>query len=297
LGLLHHWGGQIEEAETNLLAARALLSEIKDINGEMGVLMWLIENMILQKRFPEAHELALYGQQTSLKHQLPDEEFQFQRLIATVQFETGHLPAALEILQECLPESGQHLGVEINGFYRFHLLHYKILKALTRDAEALEALSQASRYNQIELQSYPASERPGWRKAIPVVNEILTLYEQLLEHKITVQLAAQDAPIGRSLQAHEYRQISWTIRTTADDQILDKTKRRQHQLERLCFQAQAQGAAPTVEDLAKALDSSVATIKRDLAALRANGVNLNTRGARGSTSNLQSDEPSTVKLV
>ena len=297
LGLLHHWGGQLEEAEVFLLEARSLMAQIKDLGGEMSALIWLVENIILQKRFAQADQLAQYGQQRCLEHQLPNEESQFQRMLACIQYETGYLQEALERLEQHLPESGQHLGVDVDGFYRFHLLHYKILNALSREPEALKALDEAHRLANLELHSYPVPEYAGWRKAIPVVNEILTLYEQLLEHNVSVQLASNDAPIGRSLQAHEYRQITWTVHTPEDDQILDKTKRRQHQLERLCRQALAQGAAPTVEDLARALDSSVATIKRDLAALRVNGVNLNTRGTRATTTNLRNGTPGDLKLI
>ena len=56
--------------------------------------------------------------------------------------------------------------------------------------------------------------------------------------------------------------------------------RRRHRLQRLLTEAEAQGAAPTVDDLARALGVSRATVKRDLAALRQAGMAVRTRGAR-----------------
>ncbi len=280
LGLLHHWGGQLERANDFLREAREVMSNIKDLTGEMSALVWLIENMILQDRVIEAQVLASEGQQQSKLHQLPNQEMQFTRLIAKIEFLNGSTRASLKYLQDCLPESGQYQGVVIDGFYRFHLLNFEVLTALDEPKNALIALEKAHKHAQIELQSYPESQRVGWRKAIPVVNKILSLFEQHFELKISVRLASKDAPTGRTLQENEFLNVDLVIHKPEDDQFLDKTKRRQHQLERLCIQALEQGALPTVEDLANALNTSVATIKRDLAALRATNVNLSTRGAR-----------------
>jgi tetratricopeptide (TPR) repeat protein/DNA-binding SARP family transcriptional activator len=280
LGLLHHWGGQLEHADHFLRQALDLLAQIKDLVGELNALLWLVENMILDGRFAEAREMACDGLVRSKSHHLPDQEFQFKRLIANIAYLNKEPQVALETLQDCLPESGVYLGIEIDGFYRFHLLHFKILNALNDPTQALVALRQAHRYSELELQNYPASQRVGWRKAVPFINEILSLCEQYFEHKVSVRLASKDAPTGRTLQENEFLNLTWVVRKPEDDQILDKTKRRQHQLERLCIQALEQGALPTVEDLANALNTSVATIKRDLAALRAANVHLSTRGAR-----------------
>ena len=56
--------------------------------------------------------------------------------------------------------------------------------------------------------------------------------------------------------------------------------RRRQRLQRLLAEADAQGGAPTVDDLAGALEASVATIRRDLAALRRSGQPAPTRGTR-----------------
>ncbi|RLC91285.1 MAG: hypothetical protein DRI79_03270 [Chloroflexi bacterium] len=55
---------------------------------------------------------------------------------------------------------------------------------------------------------------------------------------------------------------------------------RRHRLLRLLREAADQAAAPTVPALAAALDVSERTVKRDLAALRAAGHDVHTRGSR-----------------
>ena len=297
LGLLYFWCQDFEESQHYFAQAIQLGTEIKDTHGELFATMWLIEIKILLQLHVEAKYLATLGLQSALENQFPNEQLQYKRLLATIEYQNQNFLAALEIIQECLPETGSYVGVKIYGFYAFHLLHFKILRALQLESEALAALALARKYLEIEFQNYPVSQHAGLRNAIPVIHEIMNLVEQLLEHSLSVQLASKDAPIGRSLQAHEYCSVTWTIHTPEDDQILDKTKRRQHQLERLCSQALSQGGAPTVEDLARALNSSVATIKRDLAVLRASGQNLNTRGARATTSNLQNGISHALKLV
>jgi DeoR/GlpR family transcriptional regulator of sugar metabolism len=51
-------------------------------------------------------------------------------------------------------------------------------------------------------------------------------------------------------------------------------------LQRLAEQAEQQGGAPRVEDLAETLGVSEATVRRDLAALRKAGIDVTTRGSR-----------------
>jgi hypothetical protein len=83
---------------------------------------------------------------------------------------------------------------------------------------------------------------------------------------ITVSLARRDAPLGRTLHAHEYVTVRWTVRAPEDDALADKAERRRQRLRRLLHEAEAQGAAPTDDDLARALGVSRRTILRDMLA-------------------------------
>ena len=105
---------------------------------------------------------------------------------------------------------------------------------------------------------------------------------------VRVRLPRADAPSGRPLRDDEWVEVTWTVTTSEDEAISGKacpersrrTARRQHRLLCLLREAQEQGAAPTVEDLAEALGVSRATVKRDLAGLRKAGRQVRTRGGR-----------------
>jgi predicted ATPase/DNA-binding SARP family transcriptional activator len=113
--------------------------------------------------------------------------------------------------------------------------------------------------------------RPIWNDYQQYIVGETTLREK-------VRLARADAPLGRALQDDECIEISWTIQEPLDAEIEGKAVRRQHRLLRLIDEAQLQGGAPTVADLAQALQVSDRTIKRDLAVLRKAGREIETRG-------------------
>lgn len=94
-----------------------------------------------------------------------------------------------------------------------------------------------------------------------------------------VCLARAEAPMGRALQDEEFITITWTLKSPQDGDVEGKSARRQHRLLRLMEEAKTHGAAPTVDDLASALKVSDRTIKRDLAALRNAGRDVETRGS------------------
>jgi tetratricopeptide (TPR) repeat protein len=97
----------------------------------------------------------------------------------------------------------------------------------------------------------------------------------------TVRLAGADAPTGRPLRDDEHVVVNWTVDAPEDEVVAGKAARRRHRLARLLQEAHDQGGAPTVEDLADALQVSQPTIKRDLSALRQAGYQVYTRGSRG----------------
>ncbi len=74
--------------------------------------------------------------------------------------------------------------------------------------------------------------------------------------------------------------VVWTLSAPEDSAIGSGVDRRRRRLLRLLGEASEQGAAPTVDDLAEALQVSQPTIKRDLAALRQAGHEVHTRGSR-----------------
>lgn len=92
---------------------------------------------------------------------------------------------------------------------------------------------------------------------------------------------AATEPPGKPISACRKVQISVELVTPGDREALGArgmAAMRQGRLARLCRQAQAQGGLLTVEDLAYLTCSSTATVKRDLAACRAAGTAVPTRG-------------------
>jgi DNA-binding SARP family transcriptional activator len=111
------------------------------------------------------------------------------------------------------------------------------------------------------LQSLPAPLEPGQRR---------------------VMLARQGATRGRSLRPDEVVEIVWTVddaqQPNGFDHAGNKIISRQERLRRLCAEAAAQGAEPTISDLAEALGVTTRTIHRDIVTLRSSGEVLVTRG-------------------
>jgi tetratricopeptide (TPR) repeat protein len=100
--------------------------------------------------------------------------------------------------------------------------------------------------------------------------------------QVRVQLARQGTPRGRPLRPNEFVEVIWTIESAeylAARAQGGKVAERHSRIRRLCAEALAQGAEPTVGDLADALGVNGRTVDRDIAALRATGELVVTRGA------------------
>lgn len=96
--------------------------------------------------------------------------------------------------------------------------------------------------------------------------------------RVYVRLSRTDATTSHPLRDDEHVTVAWTVDAPEDAEIPRKTDRRLGL--RLLAEAQAQGAAPRDRDLVVALDVSLSTIRRDMAALRAEGHDLPTRGRK-----------------
>ncbi|MFH1634182.1 MAG: AAA family ATPase [Chloroflexota bacterium] len=151
--------------------------------------------------------------------------------------------------------------------------------------KAEKVLETAHQFLWERLESMPDdASRRQFLENIPENRMIYCAYQIYLAqqngHQIPTHLPKADAPTGRPLREDEWVEIVWTAYAPEDAAIQDKTERRRHCLQRLLYEARSQGAAPTLTDLAAALNVSTATIKRDLAALREAGILVHTRGSR-----------------
>ena len=100
--------------------------------------------------------------------------------------------------------------------------------------------------------------------------------------QMRVVLVKRKARHGQSLSESQTVEVVWTIDAGAEDQevLLNHgvPALRQVRIQRLLDEALEQGAVASQEDLARGLQVSVRTIKRDCAALQARGITVPTRG-------------------
>jgi DNA-binding SARP family transcriptional activator/Tfp pilus assembly protein PilF len=146
----------------------------------------------------------------------------------------------------------------------------RLLAGLGQPNPAAEVLRAA--YGELERQSRTLGDpqlRRSFFQNIPLNREIVRAYDQIARNLrvISVLLARRDVPLGRTLNKDEYIKVQWTLSAPEDDAIAGKSKRRRYRLKRLLNEAEGQGAAPTDDDLAQALQVSRRTILRDMQAL------------------------------
>jgi DNA-binding SARP family transcriptional activator/Tfp pilus assembly protein PilF/DNA-binding transcriptional ArsR family regulator len=130
----------------------------------------------------------------------------------------------------------------------------------------LQGLSDADRRRAIERVPEHAAIAADWSQAQPV--------------RRTFRLPTLAAPTGRPLRHDDFVEVVWTVEHLEDQRVVDAATRRRQRTMRLLDEAHAQGAAPTIEDLAAALEVSRSTVRRDLAVIRRAGKPVRTRGSR-----------------
>jgi DNA-binding IclR family transcriptional regulator len=164
--------------------------------------------------------------------------------------------------------------------FRVYQTCYRVLRA-TGDPHAQEFVSHA--YDLLQQRASKIADRDlqhSFLENIPAHRAIAAAVRDQRTHVVTVRLASADAPTGRPLHEEEYVAVAWTVAAPEDEAVPGGVTRRQARLVRLLQEAVDQGAAPTVGDLAKALEVSKPTMRRDLAALRQAGHQVQTRGSR-----------------
>jgi DNA-binding SARP family transcriptional activator/Tfp pilus assembly protein PilF len=170
---------------------------------------------------------------------------------------------------------------------RIYLTLYHVLDAMD-DPRAGTILVTAYSLLQERAEVIPDEDaRRSFLENVSAHREIVREYQELQtsqqESLVAVSLPRIDAPLGRPLREDEYVEVSWALDAPEDEAVQGKVPRRRQQILRLLRQAHSQGAAPRDEDLAEALGVSLATIRRDMAALRDQGHDLPTRWRKMTT--------------
>lgn len=106
--------------------------------------------------------------------------------------------------------------------------------------------------------------------------------DQVKPGQMRVILVAMAARHGEALGNTRQKEVVWTVDAGVEDYQVNiqygAPAMRRQRLQRLLAEAVEQGAVASQEDLARVLQVSVRTIKRDCAALAAQGIYLPTRG-------------------
>jgi DNA-binding SARP family transcriptional activator/DNA-binding transcriptional ArsR family regulator len=281
LGIL----GEIAQCRGDGETARALLEEGVSIALEAGE-RWIavqaiagLAEALLDQRRPESALERLDTADAICR------ELGFKDLAANLQASRGLAFLALEQPEAALAATAEamaQLGPGVEMAHRIPFAHYQALATLGRVDEARAALEQARQLLTRLLDGLSPEQRAMSMERVPEHRAILAAWQAAQPRRVTTRLARTGAPAGRPLRADERIEVTWTLAAPEDEAIRGKAARRRHRLLRLLREAEEQGAAPTVNDLADALDASRVTIKRDLAALRQAGQSARTRGGRKS---------------
>ena len=290
LGLLSHNSGQ---NETALEYGRRAMEVVRDADRYIEAWALTIQGLALTdlNRFSEA--VDAYEQALSLRQGLdqPNLMTELEAGLARVALAQGQLNQALVRVDKILDYleigvaevsassiSKRNLAATCEPL-RVYLTCYQILNACG-DPRARNVLAVG--YNLLQERVAGIGDERMRRTFLENViahRELVAAFRQAQGRQETVHLPRGDAPTGRPLREDEVLEVTWTISAPEDDAVSSKVDRRRQRLLRLLHQAAEQGAAPTVADLAAALDASERTIKRDLAALRAEGHDVRTRGS------------------
>ena len=198
-------------------------------------------------------------------------------LRAAVLAARGETAAALRLSRRAVDGLGP--GVEHPELV--WLRHGEITTASGDRLGAIEAFRRAYRTLEDRLAGLDPATRRRAVAAVPEYGRIAAEWNRLRPTVVEVTLPRAGAPTGRPLRPDELVAVRWTVETSEDDTETDPVARRRLRLARLLAEAREQGAEPALDHLARALGVSSATVRRDLATLRAAGLDVRTRGRRG----------------
>jgi len=277
-GLLRNTLGLVAEDEGNDEAALALYrsalanaetlqaaTEAAYAQHDLGALLLHIEQPVEAIPLLEASRAAWIAQQNTLL-QVKSEAFLGLALLTV-----GEHKRAAELAEQnwAIFQTGVPIGEQPQGWL---WAFYRLLMGLGDDnGRARDVLSAAYTELQRQARAIGDSERRrSFFERVPLNRAIVAAHDhahdqfKAVSRVITVSLARRGVPLGRTLKPDEFVWVRWTMHAADDEAIADKASRRQHRLKRLLREAELQGAAPTDDDLAHALEVSRRTILRDM---------------------------------
>ena len=274
--------GRLDEAAHHLDAADALTDGGADPWADIGLWRRRAELAFAQGDVSAALGHARRARELAEDHELLGHLRASLMLLARLHLQAGDPDGACDLADRALAtlDAGK-------GYSRLaHLLHLVQHDALAGSGQ-VSAARRAALTGASGLRRMLDTLAPEDREraaGIPEHARLLDLAEELAPRQVVVEVAASDAPAGRPLRASELVVIRVEVDPLVDEGTCDGTtdpvERRRIQLTDAVEQATAQGGAVTVSDLARILEVSAATVRRDLAALRRRGCAVPTRGAK-----------------
>lgn len=290
-GIILHWQGanhralgDLAQAEAAAAESLAICREVKNRNFEIAALE-LLGKIALDRGAPE--EARRHFEQAAAVAQANQQSMDRalnRSHLALAHLRRGHAEEAQRLSEEATAEM-EEFGGQLSHMKDVYFERYQIVAAGEGPEAARPYLESAHRH----LMDMAANiQEPDLRRSflenVAHNRDILTAhrlgYPPAPVRRLTVCLPHAAAPTGRPLREEECIDVIWTVAAPEDDEIAGKVARRRRRILRLLREAAEQSAAPTLEDLAEALGVSERTIKRDLAALRAEGHDVQTRGSR-----------------
>jgi biotin operon repressor len=193
----------------------------------------------------------------------------------------------LHLHDGCHDEALAHIRKAVSalspGVERAYLIHHRHAVAAGACGEREEARAASLRADSLLREALAGLSASSFHRAVELVpahREIVAAASRIAPHIVEVMLPRADAPTGRPLTAEDLQVVRWTVDHPEDDCITSPIDRRRHRLLRLLDEAEVEGAATSIDDLAGALSVSDSTVRRDLSALRKQGHQIVTRGQR-----------------
>lgn len=275
LGLLAYHRDDLVAAAESCQQALAVAERVGDLPTQALAWTCLAHTRAGRRAWEEA--VVAYDRALTIRRQLKQPHLAAEPLagLARCALAQGQPDRALQAVEEILAHLREKTLDGADEPLRVYLNCWQVLAAV-QDPRA-EAVLRAA-YERLQEHAAQIEEkglRHTFLERVPAHRQIAAAYHELRAaapaRQVTVSLPRYAAPSGRPLRPDEFVAVDWTVDAPEDTNLADKPARRRQRLLRLLTEAQSQGARPRGEDLAQVLEVGIATVRRDLAALRAAG--------------------------
>ncbi len=275
--------GTIATAQGHYAAAQRYLDEaltaVQDAGERwMEVFVHAAQAILAQRQGRMAEGLASVAAAEAIctEFDLSDQLIVLQSMEAGLLLQQGEQARAVALARQAFAA----LNPSVQQGHKVAYDCFAIFAAADCHDEATAALAYAHTGLARALAGLTPAQRQSSLRHVPEHAAIQSHWQATHAETTHARLVRAGVPTGRPVADDEWVEVTLTVNHPDDQWIRSKKARRQQQLARVLQEAAAQDAAPTVDDLAEVLEAGKATIKRDLAELRAAGQEVITRGSR-----------------